>query len=165
MAGIYIHIPFCRKKCTYCDFHFSTTFESYRERMVAAIVKEAIERGKELSEETVKTVYFGGGTPSVLNAKELHRILQTLRENYRLASDVEITFEANPDDINSDLLKVWRNEGVNRLSIGVQSFRSEDLEWMNRSHSAEQSVEAVKTAQNEGFKNITIDLIYGLPNM
>lgn len=165
MAGIYIHIPFCRKKCTYCDFHFSTTFESYRERMVAAIVKEAIERGKELSEETVKTVYFGGGTPSVLNAKELHRILQTVQENYRLASDVEITFEANPDDINSDLLKVWRNEGVNRLSIGVQSFRSEDLEWMNRSHSAEQSVEAVKTAQNEGFKNITIDLIYGLPNM
>ncbi|MFZ9029473.1 MAG: radical SAM family heme chaperone HemW [Crocinitomicaceae bacterium] len=165
MAGIYIHIPFCRKKCTYCDFHFSTTFENYRERMVDAIVKEAYSRAPELSDESVKTVYFGGGTPSVLNADELHRILKNVRENYAVDENVEITLEANPDDINIELLKIWKEEGVNRLSIGVQSFRSEDLEWMNRSHSAEQSVNAVKLAQREGFDNITIDLIYGLPNM
>lgn len=165
MAGIYIHIPFCRKKCTYCDFHFSTTFENYRERMVNAIVKEAYSRAAELSKETVKTVYFGGGTPSVLNEDELHRILMTVRKNYAVDENVEITLEANPDDINIELLKIWRREGVNRLSIGVQSFRSEDLEWMNRSHTAEQSVNAVKLAQQEGFDNITIDLIYGLPNM
>ena len=165
MAGIYIHIPFCRKKCTYCDFHFSTTFENYRERMVDAIVKEAYSRASELSEETVKTIYFGGGTPSVLNADELPQILRIFRENYAVDENVEITLEANPDDIKIELLKVWRREGVNRLSIGVQSFRSEDLDWMNRSHTAEQSLNAVKLAQQEGFDNITIDLIYGLPNM
>ncbi len=165
MAGIYIHIPFCRKKCTYCDFHFSTTFENYRERMVDAIVQEAYSRASELSGETVKTVYFGGGTPSVLNADELHQILKTVRENYVVDENVEITLEANPDDINKELLKIWRREGVNRLSIGVQSFRPEDLEWMNRSHTAEQAVNTVKLAQREGFDNITIDLIYGLPNM
>ena len=133
--------------------------------MVNAIVKEAYSRAAELSEETVKTIYFGGGTPSLLNADELHQILKTVRENYAVDENVEITLEANPDDINLELLKIWKREGVNRLSIGVQSFRSEDLEWMNRSHTAEQSVNAVKSAQQEGFDNITIDLIYGLPNM
>jgi oxygen-independent coproporphyrinogen-3 oxidase len=133
--------------------------------MVNSIVNEAHSRATELSQERIKTVYFGGGTPSVLNANELHKILKTFRDNYTVDKNVEITLEANPDDINLELLKTWRREGVNRLSIGVQSFRSEDLEWMNRSHSAEQSVNTVKLAQQEGFDNITIDLIYGLPNM
>jgi oxygen-independent coproporphyrinogen-3 oxidase len=165
MAGIYIHIPFCRKKCTYCDFHFSTTFESYRERMTDALVKEIKYRSTELSGETIKTIYFGGGTPSILSDTELHSILQTIRENYILDANAEVTLEANPDDINSDLLRVWKKEGINRLSIGVQSFRSEDLEWMNRSHTAEQSIDAVQIAQKAGFENLTIDLIYGLPKM
>lgn len=164
MSGLYIHIPFCRKKCTYCDFHFSTTFEKYRERMVNAIVCELIIRKEETNEE-IETVYFGGGTPSVLNNLELEKILLTIQDNYNLKEGVEITFETNPDDIDSESLAQWRKAGVNRLSIGIQSFRQQDLEWMNRSHSAEQSVNAVRLAQQEGYQNITIDLIYGLPNM
>lgn len=165
MAGIYIHIPFCRKKCTYCDFHFSTTFEKYRARLVNAISLELIARAEELENEAIETIYFGGGTPSVLNDMELRKILGAVHEHYSVTDNVEITLEANPDDIDALSLREWRMQGVNRLSIGVQSFRKEDLEWMNRSHSAEQSVQAVKWAQEEGFNNITIDLIYGLPNM
>lgn len=165
MAGIYIHIPFCRKKCTYCDFHFSTTFQSYRDRMVKTILNELILREGELKSEEVRTVYFGGGTPSVLTKEELNVILNEVRSHFNIVPDVEITLEANPDDINKELLRSWKEAGVNRLSIGLQSFRQEDLDWMNRSHTAEQSELAVKWAQEEGFENITIDLIYGLPAM
>lgn len=164
MAGIYIHIPFCRKKCTYCDFHFSTTFEKYRSRMVDTIVRELVSRANELDEE-VNTIYFGGGTPSVLSGDELSKILSSIQQNYQLSKLVEVTLEANPDDIDRQQLIEWMSGGVNRLSIGVQSFRSEDLKWMNRSHTAEQSIVAVSLAQEAGFDNITIDLIYGLPNM
>jgi len=133
--------------------------------MISSIIEEVHSRAIELTDERIKTVYFGGGTPSILNALELHQILNTIRNNYKIDENVEITLEANPDDINSDILNTWRQQGINRLSIGVQSFRPNDLEWMNRSHTAEQSVNAVKLAQEQGFHNITIDLIYGLPNM
>lgn len=133
--------------------------------MINAICSELRSRSKELSEEEVNTVYFGGGTPSVLDSIELKAILNTVAENYNLRENVEITLEANPDDIDSELLMVWKSQGVNRLSIGIQSFRDQDLTWMNRSHTAEQSKSAVISAQNAGFDNITIDLIYGLPNM
>ena len=133
--------------------------------MISSIIEEVHSRAIELTDERIKTVYFGGGTPSILNALELHQILNTIRNNYKIDENVEITLEANPDDINLDNLNTWRQQGVNRLSVGVQSFRPKDLEWMNRSHTAEQSVNAVKLAQEQGFHNITIDLIYGLPNL
>lgn len=133
--------------------------------MINAICSELRSRSKELSEEQVNTVYFGGGTPSVLDSTELKGILDTVAKNYNLRENAEITLEANPDDINLESLKIWKSQGVNRLSIGIQSFRDQDLTWMNRSHTAEQSKSAVISAQNAGFDNITIDLIYGLPNM
>ncbi|TNF46541.1 MAG: radical SAM family heme chaperone HemW, partial [Bacteroidetes bacterium] len=165
MAGIYVHIPFCRKKCSYCDFHFSTTFSGYRDRMINMITKEITTRRNEISGESIETIYFGGGTPSLLTVQELELILQAIYSSYAVTNDAEITLEANPDDISPDSLKVWRKVGVNRLSIGIQSFREQDLEWMNRSHTAEQSKQAVEWAQKADFTNITIDLIYGLPNL
>ena len=112
MAGIYIHIPFCRKKCTYCDFHFSTTFEKYRSRLVDAISAELISRASELEEETVETIYFGGGTPSILLENELHKILSSVHQHYKVTENVEITLEANPDDIEISNLLQWRKNGV-----------------------------------------------------
>ena len=165
MAGIYVHIPFCRKKCSYCDFHFSTTFSGYRDRMINMITKEITTRRNEFSGESIETIYFGGGTPSLLTIQELELILQAIYSSYEVTNDAEITLEANPEDISPDSLKVWRKVGVNRLSIGIQSFREQDLQWMNRSHTAEQSKQAVEWAQKAGFTNITIDLIYGLPNL
>ena len=164
MAGIYIHIPFCKKKCTYCDFHFSTTFEKYRERMILALQKELILRSKEINEK-IDTIYFGGGTPSLLTKKELGQFFTLIKENYQLNENLEITLEANPDDISEESVHVWKKLGINRLSIGLQSFDEEDLVWMNRAHTAKESLEAVKIAQQNGIDNLSIDLIYGLPNM
>jgi oxygen-independent coproporphyrinogen-3 oxidase len=164
MAGIYIHIPFCKKKCTYCDFHFSTTFEKYRERMILALQKELILRSKEINEK-IETIYFGGGTPSLLTERELSQFFTLIQENYHLSENLEITLEANPDDISEMSVKAWKNLGINRLSIGLQSFDEEDLVWMNRAHTSKESIEAVKIAQKNGIDNLSIDLIYGLPNM
>ncbi len=165
MAGIYIHIPFCKMKCTYCDFHFSTTFEVYRERMVNAICDEVVIRAKEQINETVETVYLGGGTPSILNDMELHKIISTVTENYDLSTDLELTMECNPDDCSLENLLSWKEIGINRLSIGIQSLEEDQLDWMNRAHNSNESIEAVKRAHEAGFRNITIDLIYGLPNL
>ena len=165
MAGIYIHIPFCKKACTYCDFHFSTTFEKYREAMVRAICTEISTRKKKLDGQVVETIYFGGGTPSLLTLEELQSILDTIHENFEVHTDVEITLEANPDDINPSKVQEWVSAGVNRLSIGLQSFHAESLEWMNRAHTVAQSVACIPIAQQAGIQNISIDLIYGLPNM
>ncbi|MFN5415729.1 MAG: radical SAM family heme chaperone HemW [Flavobacteriia bacterium] len=164
MAGIYIHIPFCKQKCTYCDFHFSTTFDRYRSQMLKAMLHEIDSRSSELNEK-IKTIYFGGGTPSLLKSEEIKEFLIIINSKYELSDDVEITLEANPDDISTDNVKEWVNLGINRLSIGIQSFDNEDLLWMNRAHNAKESLEAVKIAQMNGIDNISIDLIYGLPNM
>lgn len=165
MAGIYIHIPFCKQKCTYCDFHFSTTFEKYRSDMIDAIVQEIENRKDYLGKQVIKTIYFGGGTPSLLSKNELQKILSTIYNLFEVSEDVEITLEANPDDINSENLEVWKSEKINRLSIGLQSFKKSDLDWMNRAHSVEDAFQCVSLAQEHGFNNITVDLMYGLPDL
>lgn len=164
MAGIYIHIPFCSKKCTYCDFHFSTSFASYESKMIGALISEIKARSSEIK-ESIKTIYFGGGTPSLLKISDLKQILDAIQKNYEVDKNTEITFEANPENINPENVKVWKKTGINRLSIGIQSFDKEDLLWMNRAHNVKESIEAVQIAQRNGISNISIDLIYGLPNM
>ncbi len=163
MAGIYIHIPFCKHKCTYCDFHFSTRFEPYREAMIQTMLSEIELRSRDL--EQVETIYFGGGTPSLLTEKELNAILAVIFEHTSVCRDAEITLEVNPDDVDEEKLKSWKQAGINRLSVGVQSFDQEDLTWMNRAHTANQSITSIQLAQAAGFENISLDLIYGLPNM
>lgn len=163
MAGIYIHIPFCKQKCSYCDFHFSTTFSAYRSKMIDALVREIETRIGYLKNQTIETLYFGGGTPSLLTSEELKTLVDAVDKNYKLAPQIEFTLEANPDDITDAQLLTWKAIGVNRLSIGLQSFLQEDLDWMNRAHTAEESTNAVKMAKSHGF-SLTVDLIYGLPN-
>lgn len=167
MAGIYLHIPFCKKACYYCNFHFSTNLKNKSE-MVKTIVNEIIAKvfptTAQIKNEPIDTIYFGGGTPSLLSNDELKLLLDTIYASYHVSPNAEITLEANPDDINTTLLTEWKQAGINRLSIGVQSFRDQDLRWMNRAHSASQSFESLKTAQDKGFNNISIDLIYGLPD-
>ena len=165
MAGIYVHIPFCKKRCSYCDFHFSTTFSSYREKLIAAICSELEIRKTELHDALIETVYFGGGTPSLLTKEELTSIMSTIRNQFQLSDNPEITFEVNPDDATAENLADWKELGINRLSIGLQSFQETDLAWMNRSHSTQQGEMAVRLAQAKGFNNISIDLIYGLPEL
>ena len=161
MFGIYIHIPFCKKACNYCDFHFSTSFKT-KDSTLKAISEELVIRKNELK-GGVNTLYFGGGTPSVLSRQELNKIIHVVKENYLLSEDIEITFECNPDDLTTNKLKDFKHLGVNRLSIGVQSFDNTVLSWMNRTHSEQKTLEAVQKAQDLGFSNISIDLIYGLP--
>jgi len=161
MAGIYIHIPFCRKACNYCNFHFSTTHHQI-EPMMEAIEKEIVLQKDYLS-ETIDTVYFGGGTPSILTIAQLAKLLNTLRTQFTISPTAEITLEANPDDINSSKLLEWKLMGINRLSIGVQSFDETDLLWMNRAHTATEASNCIQLAKEFGFNNITIDLIYGSP--
>ncbi|MDX2360621.1 MAG: radical SAM family heme chaperone HemW [Crocinitomicaceae bacterium] len=165
MAGIYIHIPFCKQKCSYCDFHFSTTYAEYRDRMIQAIISEIHIRANHLEDRLLETIYFGGGTPSLLSSEELQFILDTIKSNFKVVKDAEITLEANPDDINDESLETWKANGINRLSIGLQSFREKDLKWMNRAHTVEESLNCVALAQAHGFDNLTVDLIYGLPDL
>lgn len=165
MAGIYLHIPFCKQKCSYCDFHFSTSFHAYREQMIATMKEEIRVRVPYLCDQVVETIYFGGGTPSILSSEELEGMLLSVKENYSVIDTTEITIEANPDDITEENLITWKKIGVNRLSIGLQSFREEDLRWMNRAHSSIEALNCVKLAKQAGFKNISVDLIYGLPDL
>lgn len=164
MAGIYVHIPFCKKACSYCDFHFSTSLKKKTE-FIQALLKEIVLRKDFFSEETISTIYFGGGTPSLLTTAELNLVFECLYNNFHIDSSAEITLEANPDDLTDDKINGLRNSPVNRLSIGVQSFRDEDLRFMNRAHYREQALESIKQAQDYGFENITIDLIYGVPGL
>ncbi len=161
MAGIYIHIPFCKQACHYCDFHFSTSLKK-KEEMLQALEKELVMRKGELGEEVVETIYFGGGTPSVLDTQETDRLIQAVWDHYAVVEDPEITLEANPDDLSSEKLRQLAASKVNRLSIGIQSFFEEDLKFMNRAHNAEQARSALGEAR-ELFDNISIDLIYGIP--
>lgn len=160
MSGIYIHIPFCKKACHYCDFHFSTSLQT-KEALVKGILTEIDLRINYLQDKNIKTIYFGGGTPSLLSEKESFLILEKIYKLYHVSKDAEITFECNPDDLSDDKLKELKRLEVNRLSIGLQSFDEEELIWMNRAHTAKESEASVKRSQDRGFENITIDLIYG----
>ncbi|WP_291116684.1 radical SAM family heme chaperone HemW [Empedobacter sp. UBA7248] len=159
MAGIYIHIPFCKQKCSYCDFHFSTNLQ-HKSNLIQAINKELEIRKNEIS-TPLETIYFGGGTPSILSETELESIFETIYKNYSTKNLKEITLEANPDDLNNEKLNFLKSTPINRFSIGVQSFFEEDLKLMNRAHNAQEAETSIKLAQDFGFENITIDLIYG----
>jgi len=161
MAGIYIHIPFCRKACHYCNFHFSTSLGK-AEAVVSSILKEIRLRSSEMNEE-VETIYFGGGTPSILATAAIENLLDAIKAHYAIRSNPEITLEANPDDITAEKAMAWKQMGINRFSIGVQSFGDENLQWMNRAHDACQSIQCIQTIREAGFDNFSIDLIYGTP--
>jgi oxygen-independent coproporphyrinogen III oxidase len=163
MAGIYIHIPFCKKACHYCNFHFSTNTQN-KDDIINAIVQE-IKLQKLYINEPVKTIYFGGGTPSILTAKELEKIIDVIHQNFSVATTVEQTLEANPDDITKGKILELKNLNFNRLSIGIQSFIEADLQWMNRAHNAVQAKNSVFLAKENGINNLSIDLIYGTPNL
>lgn len=177
MAGIYIHIPFCKQACHYCDFHFSTSLKN-KEPFLKAL-KTEIELQKEYlapfsspsgaggpsGRAEVNTIYFGGGTPSLLSQSELMDIFETLNKYFKISADAEITLEANPDDLTSKKIKELKDTPINRLSIGIQSFFDEDLKLMNRAHNSKEALSAVKASQDKGFENITIDLIYGIPTL
>ncbi len=160
LVGLYIHIPFCRQACSYCDFHFSTNLTAKND-LVKAITKEIEFRYKYLNNNKLESIYFGGGTPSLLSKAEFEAIFEAIGKYYSFDNGSEITIETNPDDISNESLKIWKDLKINRLSIGLQSFNDEELKWMNRAHNALQSVNSVKMAQDAGFDNITIDLIYG----
>jgi oxygen-independent coproporphyrinogen-3 oxidase len=164
MPGLYLHIPFCKQACHYCDFHFSTSM-GLKGQFVEALVKEMALRQTYLPDPSapLETIYFGGGTPSLLTAEELGQIFSAIQANFQVAPHAEITLEANPDDLTAEKLAVLAASPVNRLSIGLQSFHEPHLRLMNRAHSALESGQAVRQAQAAGFKNISVDLIYGVP--
>ena len=167
MAGIYIHVPFCKQACHYCNFYFSTSLGN-KPRYLQALLKE-IELSKDyLAGETIETLYFGGGTPTSLEVSELKQIVEALQKHYDLSKLQEFTLEANPDDLTAakvEELKQLLPYGLNRFSIGIQSFFEEDLLYMNRVHNAEEALASIKRVQDAGFSNLTIDLIYGTPTM
>ena len=159
---IYIHIPFCKQKCSYCNFHFSTSL-NFKDEMLDAMKKEIFLRKDELQNKNLQSLYFGGGTPSVLSADEIKSLIDEVLKHFNFNNDIEITLEANPDDLNSQFLKGLASSPVNRLSIGTQSFFDEDLKLMNRAHNASEAEGSIKRAQDFGFENLSIDLIYGSP--
>ena len=161
MAGIYIHIPFCKQACSYCNFHFNTSLRRKNE-LVAALLSETELRKDYLKNETIETIYFGGGTPSLLTSAECQALIENIFTNFNVDPDAEITLETNPDDISNENLAEWKLAGINRLSIGIQSFFDEDLKWMNRAHNADHALASLNSATKQ-FNNITIDLIYGTP--
>lgn len=163
MSGIYLHIPFCKQACHYCDFHFSTSLKK-KDEMLSALKSELRLRQEEFQNQSIETIYFGGGTPSVLSNEELQSILDTIYEYYEVSEHPEITLEANPDDLSKSRIEVLAQSPINRLSIGIQSFFEDDLKSMNRAHNAEEAKICLKEATKH-FDNITIDLIYGIPNM
>lgn len=164
MAGIYIHIPYCRQKCHYCNF-YSVASRSTLPALIDAIGREAALQRSYLSGQTIDTIYFGGGTPSLLNESQLGYLLDAVASGFNLSGNAEITLEANPDDIVPELLRYWKNAGINRLSIGVQSFRDEDLLYLNRVHNAERALRCLTDARAAGFDNLSLDLIFGIPGL
>jgi len=163
MSGIYIHIPFCKQACYYCDFHFSTSLKK-KDELVKALARELILRKGELQNQTIETIYFGGGTPSLLTIDELRLLIDSIYLNYSVSDNPEITLEANPDDLSKQKLNDLTTSRINRLSIGIQSFFEDDLQSMNRAHSSQEAKQCLEEATKH-FSNITIDLIYGIPNM
>jgi oxygen-independent coproporphyrinogen-3 oxidase len=164
MAGIYLHIPFCRNSCNYCDFHFTTDL-AHSEAMIKAMADEIHQKREYLNESEVNTIYFGGGTPSFIKPKFINVLFKAITQNFRIDKDPEVTLEANPEDINHVYLKQIQKIGINRLSIGIQSFFNNDLVFMNRMHNEAQAKKSIFEAREAGFKNINIDLIYGFPGL
>jgi len=164
MAGIYLHIPFCKQKCHYCNF-FSLVSLKNKDAFLQALNREIALQKAYLNDEEVQTIYFGGGTPSMLSADEITLILQNLRQHYNIIPDVEITLEGNPDDLTNEKLNQFIQLGINRLSIGIQSFHSDDLVYLNRVHDSAQTKSVIKNAFAAGFEKLTIDLIYGIPTL
>lgn len=162
MAGIYIHIPFCKQACHYCDFHFSTSLKK-KDELINALAKELELRKDEFRNTTVETIYFGGGTPSLLTNKELEFLIDSVYKNYKVSENPEITLEANPDDLSKDRIIELSKSAINRLSIGIQSFFETDLKLMNRAHNAKEAKACLEEATKH-FNNISLDLIYGIPN-
>ncbi len=170
MAGIYIHIPFCKQACHYCDFHFSTSLKN-KDSFLKALKREIeLQRGYlnplggAIGDE-IQSIYLGGGTPSLLSQTELMDIFDSLNKHFKISTGAEITLEANPDDLTSNKIKEFKGTPINRLSIGIQSFYDDDLKLMNRAHNSKEALSAVKASQDKGFENITIDLIYGIPTL
>ena len=163
MSGIYIHIPFCKQACHYCDFHFSTSMKK-KEEMVLAIAKEIQMRKSEFENQEVETIYFGGGTPSVLTSEEINFLIAAVYSNYSVIENPEITLEANPDDLSSERIIELSKSKINRLSIGIQSFFEDDLQLMNRAHNSAEAKKCLEEA-TKYFDNISLDLIYGIPRM
>jgi len=161
MAGIYIHIPFCKQACHYCNFHFSTSLH-YKNELIAALLNEIALRKNEFDKESIETIYFGGGTPGILTVAEIEKILSAVLKNYACKEIREVTVEMNPDDVTEEKILAFKSLGVNRISLGVQSFFEEDLQYMNRSHSSEKAVQSIELI-HEHFTNYTVDLIYGYP--
>ena len=162
MAGIYIHIPFCKQACFYCDFHFSTSMKK-KEDMISALVKEIEIRKNELNNDVIETIYFGGGTPSVLNTSEIQQLIDAVYKNHTVVDAPEITLEANPDDLYEEKIIAFSKSPINRLSIGIQSFFEKDLKLMNRAHNSYEAKKCLSVATRY-FKNISVDLIYGIPD-
>ncbi|MBL1409649.1 radical SAM family heme chaperone HemW [Sphingobacterium faecale] len=159
---IYFHIPFCKQACHYCDFHFTTSLK-YKEDLLLALHKELAARSHYIEDRRIHSIYFGGGTPSILEASEIQQIIDQVARHFDIDSQAEITMEANPDDLTSEKTNALRQTSINRFSIGIQSFFEEDLLWMNRAHNAQEADTAIKRVQDAGFENITCDLIYGYP--
>jgi oxygen-independent coproporphyrinogen-3 oxidase len=164
MSGIYIHIPFCTQACTYCDFHFTTSYR-YKDDLLKGIEKELELRKNFLLQPAIHTVYFGGGTPGSVELDKLQRIIDLISRLFELSEDAEITIEINPDNVNKDWISHLKKTSFNRLSIGIQSFDDTHLKWMNRSHSSKQADYAVKALQDKGYENINVDLIYGFDQL
>lgn len=163
MAGIYIHIPFCKQACYYCDFHFSTSTNNAQQMVDAIILELKLQKNFFQSTEIINTIYFGGGTPSILPTDSISKIIDAVNKTFNVATDGEITVEANPDDLSTVKIRELKSTPVNRFSIGTQSFIEEELKWMNRAHNTQQADYSIKAVQDAGFTDITIDLIYGLP--
>lgn len=159
---IYFHIPFCKQACHYCDFHFSTSLK-YKGELILALQKEIALRADYLTDKTIPSIYFGGGTPSLLTADDIQYLIAEVARHFQIANDAEITLEANPDDLDTVKVAALRHTPINRFSIGIQSFYEEDLRWMNRAHNASEAEASIKRVQDAGFENITADLIYGYP--
>nr|WP_315220015.1 radical SAM family heme chaperone HemW [uncultured Flavobacterium sp.] len=163
MSGIYIHIPFCKQACHYCDFHFSTSMKK-KDEIILALAKEIRLRKIEFKNDVVETIYFGGGTPSVLTTDEINFLINTVYENYKVAENPEITLETNPDDLSTERILELSKSAVNRLSIGIQSFYEDDLKMMNRAHNSAEAIKCLQEATHY-FDNISLDLIYGIPGL
>ncbi len=164
MAGIYIHIPFCKQACHYCDFHFSTNFRNVNE-LVKAMKVELNLQSHYMGDEKIHTIYFGGGTPSAIPTHLIGELIDEVKRLHRVSKEAEISLEANPDDLTKENLADWKSFGINRLSVGVQSFVNEHLVWMNRAHTSTEAINGLTWAKEIGITNITMDLIYGIPNM
>jgi len=164
MAGIYIHIPFCKQACHYCNFYFLTSLGN-KDKFIEALLKEIELSADYLASQIIETIYFGGGTPSLLSADEINRVITQLERYHDTSLLKEFTLEVNPDDLTAEKVAALRTTGINRFSIGIQSFFDEDLKYMNRAHNSAEALSSIKRVQDAGFENITIDLIYGTPTM